>query len=173
MKTSLKRLLAAGFLSAAVLFGGGQGAAAQATGGAGDPAAVAYRKSVMQGLVAQVGSLRALLTLEVNRPGDIQRHTAAVVGNAITMHGLFPRNSTGETSGAMKEIWARPDEFRTRMQAFEEAARALDAAARSGDRALALAHLQIFTGTCGSCHAAFKLPPAFPPERRGEATVVN
>lgn len=168
MDTSFKRSLAAGALAAAVLFGSAQGAAAQVTGGAEDPPAVAYRKSVMQALVAQVQSLRALLTGEVSRPGDMQRHAAAVRNNALMMHGLFPENSTGRTSAATGEIWTRQEEFRTGIQAMQAAAKALDDAAQAGERALALSYLQVFTGTCGSCHASFKLPAP-----RIDATLVD
>lgn len=163
MILSAKRLVASGALAAAVLFGTLQGAAAQARPMA-DPPAIAYRKSVMHQLVAQVWSLRALLSGDIGHLGDIRKHTEALLANTMMVGGLFPAATEGEDKGALREIWDRPDDFKARIRALQDEARALDAAAQDGERGLAAAHLQVLIGTCGGCHSNFKLPAALPPE---------
>lgn len=164
MIASAKRLLAAGAVASVVTFGSVGGVSAQAGAAARpDTPLVAYRKSVMHQLVAQIASLRAILTGDMPA-SHLRKHTEAVLANATMVGALFPESSKGESSSALSEIWARPADFKARMQALVDAARALDAAGQDGEKALAMAHLQVLIGTCGGCHSNFRLPSPLPPE---------
>jgi cytochrome c556 len=160
--SSARRWGAAGALAAAALLGAPRETAAQGRTASEAPQ-VAYRKAVMDGLVAHVVALRVLLTSNIGHADDVRKHAAALNAGATMFDDLFFARATGGTSNAREEIWRSSDDFRRRTQEFQDAVRMLDQeVARNPGAAELMPRLQMVVGTCTGCHTAFKLPAALP-----------
>jgi cytochrome c556 len=162
MKTSTRRWGTLVAIAAVVLLVAPRDVAAQATN-APQPPAVAYRKAVMDGLVAHVVALRVLFTGNIGHEDDVRKHSAALNAGATMFNDLFSSRSTGGASNAREEIWRSSEDFKRRTREFLDAARMLDqAVARNSGAAETMPRLQMVVGTCNDCHTAFKLPAALP-----------
>ena len=73
---------------------------------------------------------------------------------AIKMSDFFPEGS--ESAGALDAIWLDFDDFQSKAAANNEAALQLEQAAGSEDAGQIMAAVQKLSGTCKSCHRAFK-----------------
>jgi cytochrome c556 len=161
MIRSSRTLLAGALLAATAMLGTTHPAAAQAKQAPSPD--VAYRKSVMDGLVSHVMSLRALLGNDIGHEPDIRKHTAALLANASMLDGIFAPGTAGAGSNAKEDVWAKSDDFKAKMKEFQDAARTLDQEAAKGqERTVLSPRLQMVIGTCGGCHTAFKLPAPLP-----------
>lgn len=59
-------------------------------------------------------------------------------------------------TGAKPEIWQKPEDFAARLRDFQGAARALDAAARSGDLTRIKAGYADLGKSCKACHDSYR-----------------
>jgi cytochrome c556 len=94
--------------------------------------------------------------LALIRPG-----AALLADRSVRVLTWFPRGTGPEArirTRAKPDIWTNADGFRQRGAAFVVAARALDAAARSGDIAQIRAALPAVQHACSACHDDFRAP---------------
>ena len=140
------------------------GVAGQKTPGrVSDPPAVTYRKAVMDGLVAHLIALRTLLANDLGYAGDVRKHSAALLANAMMLDGVFAPGSTGGTTKAKEDIWANSAEFKAHLKSFQEAVRMVDQdVGRDSGATVIVPHLQMVVQECGGCHSEFKLTAPLP-----------
>jgi cytochrome c556 len=167
----VKQVVTTGALAAALLIGGVQGVAAQTAGGGGGgqqqpapPPIVALRKALMNSNAQHIGALRALLSGEVNLPLHILKHTQALADNGQMIGQLFPEGgvTTHALSRAKAEIWSNKADFETKVKAFADATRNLNAIAQRGFNDQTLAALNQVQPTCGGCHMPYRGPAPAP-----------
>ena len=109
-----------------------------------------------------IGNKNKILRRELTKSSP---NLAAVRGAAATIarrsgaaSRWFPAGTgpnVGKT-GARPEIWQRPRDFAAKMRNFQVAARALDAAARSGNMGAIRARYATLGGTCKACHDSYR-----------------
>lgn len=90
----------------------------------------------------------------------IQAHAATINRLAPGIEGWFPDGSGAEAgvkTGARAEIWAQPEAFRQKAQAFVTGAAEFQQVALSGDLATVRAGVKELGGTCKSCHDQFRV----------------
>ena len=120
------------------------------------PPDVAYRQSVMQGLRAHTGAIRAIANGSVPHQGHLVEHARAVQDLAVMMGDVFPEGSGGEASDTRDDLWDRWDAFQEKLTAFQQATVHLTDAAESGDaEALREAASEVTQG-CRGCHGEFR-----------------
>lgn len=166
MHLSVKNIVSTGALAAALLLGGVEGVAAQAAAGGGGqqapaaPPIVALRKALMNSNGQHIAALRALLGGELNLPLHILKHTQALADNGAMLGALFPQGAvtTHAMSRAKAEIWSDAEGFTTRVRAFADATKNLNAIAQRGFNNQTLEALNAVQPTCGGCHMAFRGP---------------
>ena len=91
----------------------------------------------------------------------IRPRAALLADRSIRVLTWFPRGTgpeTGIRTRAKPEIWSNPTGFRQAGATFVVAARALNAAAQSGDIVRIRAALPGVTRACGGCHDIFRGP---------------
>jgi cytochrome c556 len=76
--------------------------------------------------------------------------------NFTNLPALFREGSTTDKSGARPTIWENWEDFRSRFDKDAEAAKAMLAAATSGDMAAYVAAIQEIGGSCNSCHETYR-----------------
>jgi cytochrome c556 len=93
--------------------------------------------------------------------GQIRPRAALLADRSVLVQRWFPRG-TGPEAGvrtrAKAEIWSNHQGFLQAGAAFVVAARALNAAAQSGDIARIRAALPAVQRSCGGCHDNFRAP---------------
>lgn len=92
---------------------------------------------------------------------QIRPRTALLADRSVRVLGWFP-HGTGPEAGARTrakpDIWSNAAAFRQAGGVFVVAARALNAAAQSGDVPRIRAALPAVTRACGGCHDMFRAP---------------
>ena len=91
----------------------------------------------------------------------IQQHAATIARYGPQLLTWFPEGSgpeSGIETRAKAEIWADPETFRQRAQAFEAEAARFNAAVQSGDLASIRAGQKALGETCKNCHDRFRAP---------------
>jgi cytochrome c556 len=121
-------------------------------------AVVAYRDATMDALGKHMKALGMIAKGEVNRPGDVLGHAAALKAGATDLTSLFPAGSGSEAykTGAKAEIWTQWGDFEAAAATFLTATTALEEAARAGDMEAVKARLGAVGEACGGCHEPFK-----------------
>jgi cytochrome c556 len=83
-----------------------------------------------------------------------------IMGNIDAVVSLFPKGSTSEKSRAHPDIWAKPDEFKSRAADARKAAEALSKAAAAKNDADVNTKVKELgnarEGACGACHKVFR-----------------
>lgn len=123
------------------------------------PPVARYRQSLMEGLQSHTGALRSLLGGGFDRSADVLPHAESVASLAAMLNGLFPEGTGGEGTRALPAVWENPEGFAEAMRAFQTAADALLAAARTGDAEAASAAMQDVNVGCRNCHGDFRARP--------------
>ena len=114
------------------------------------------RHEVMEAIGKTNKVLRREITAEnVAGVRPAARTMASLAGKASHW---FPKGTGPEMghTGAKPEIWQKPDEFKARLRDFQGAAKALDAAARSGDLARVKAGYADLGKSCKACHDSYR-----------------
>jgi cytochrome c556 len=90
----------------------------------------------------------------------IRAETSAMAMAGTKIPALFPQGTGPDVSKtrAKAEIWKQPDLFRKKSQDYLAAARAIDAAARSGDLNKVMALHDNVDKACKACHDPFRAP---------------
>jgi cytochrome c556 len=90
----------------------------------------------------------------------IETKAKEIMGNMDTVFSLFPKGSTSEKSRAHPDIWAKPDEFKSRAANARKAAEALSKAAAAKNEADVNTKVKELgnprEGACGACHKVFR-----------------
>jgi hypothetical protein len=117
--------------------------------------AMAHRQALTQELVAEIEAFRAVL---FNAPADevLPEHASAILTDATLLAALAPAGPGAVSYGV-------------RAEAVRTAAARMEEAARTGDRAVVLGHLQILSGAVGALRSTWVWPTA--PTTAVEATV--
>ena len=89
---------------------------------------------------------------------DARGPAAAIAGAAARLETLFPEGSGGPATRSKPEIWQNMADFKAKLAALKDAARALDAAAKGTDLDAVRAAARNVGGTCGDCHRVYRAP---------------
>lgn len=86
----------------------------------------------------------------------------AASARSIARHGqripaMFPKGSSQGVTEASPRIWQDPEGFKQGTQQMVDAARSLEAAARSDDAGNVKAAFASLGKTCGTCHKQFRI----------------
>lgn len=110
----------------------------------------------------KIGDTNKLLRREITSSSPflpaIQTGARTIAVLSVKANGWFPQGTgpdVGKTA-AKPEIWLNPKDFAAKLHAFQGAARAFDAAARSGDMAVIKARYADLGGTCKACHDSYR-----------------
>jgi len=110
----------------------------------------------------KIGDTNKLLRREIMSSSPfmpaIQSGAATIAGLSVRANGWFPKGTgpdVGKT-GAKPEIWQKPQDFAAKLHNFQAAARAFNAAARSGDMTAIKARYADLGGTCKACHDSYR-----------------
>ena len=90
---------------------------------------------------------------------NVVRSAAATITRLAARSATWFPAGTGPDIGktrAKQEIWRRPADFVARFSAFEQAASAFDAAARSGNMAVVQSRFNDLGKTCKACHDTYR-----------------
>jgi cytochrome c556 len=111
----------------------------------------------------RIGDTNKLLRREITSSSPfmpaIQSGAATIAGLSVKANGWFPRGTGPELgkTGAKPEIWQTPQDFIAKLHSFQGAARAFDAAAKSGDLSAIKARYTDLVHTCSACHDKYRL----------------
>ena len=90
----------------------------------------------------------------------IEAKAKEIENNFDALAKLFPEGSTKGKTRAHKDIWAKPDEFKSHLADAKKAADALSKAAASKNEAEVEAKIKELgnprAGACGACHKMFR-----------------
>ena len=114
-----------------------------------------YRESVMKAIGGHMGAMANSLKGQVFTE-NLALHATAMSTLADIAPTLFPEGSSTDKSEALPAIWEQPDQFKTRMDAFVNAAKAMDTAVAGGDMRAMGAGLQDLGKSCKGCHDDFR-----------------
>lgn len=113
-----------------------------------------YRHDVMEAIGGHTGALALILKKQAPFTEDAKTHAQSLAALATITDKIFPAGSGGGKSEALPAIWEKPDAFKARVVAFQEAAAALardvEAGAPWDDS------FQKMIKSCKSCHDDFK-----------------
>ena len=148
----MKRFIAAAAVAAAV---GGVMASAHA-----DEGAVKHRQAIMKAIGGHMTAMASIIKGEGGEMQDFKVHAAAMEDLSRIAGGVFPKGSDKMASAdtrAKMDIWEKPDEFKEVVMAFQERAKALNAAAMSGDKGqMGEALGALGKDGCKACHDEFR-----------------
>lgn len=111
----------------------------------------------------KIGDTNKLLRREITSSSPfmpaIQSGAATIAGLSVKANGWFPAGTGPELgkTGAKPEIWQNQQDFLAKLHAFQGAARAFNAAARSGDLNAIKARYADLNGTCKACHDKYRM----------------
>ena len=110
----------------------------------------------------KIGDTNKLLRREITSSSPfmpaVQSGAATIAGLSARASGWFPKGTGPEMgkTGAKPEIWQSPQDFAAKLHNFQAAARAFNAAAKSGDMAAIKARYSDLGGTCKACHDSYR-----------------
>lgn len=132
-------------------------AAAPAAASAQDaPPMSEYRVRLMDGASAHFGALRAIVGGDVDLGAHAAHHARAIDALATMFGDVFPEGSGGEGTRALPEIWTQPDDFQEKLEAFQSAAAALNAAGEAMDDAALGDAVGALGQSCRGCHTEYR-----------------
>ena len=129
-----------------------------ATAEDGPSPAIAYRQSVMQGLIAHRGAIIAIVDDDVEYRSHILAHATALHRLAVMAVDVFPEGSGGDDTRAKDEIWQDTEEFGEALEGLQDATGGLLDAVYAGDIAAVVEAITTVRGACTGCHQTFREP---------------
>src|SRR5690606_32948781 len=118
--------------------------------------AIKYRKFNMAAMAAHTGALSLAGFARVEHADHVPMHAKALSELVHQMRMLFPANSSEGDTDALPGIWQRPEAFSKAIDSAEAAARELEAAASSGDRAAIARGFRAVGESCKACHDDYR-----------------
>jgi len=122
-------------------------------------AAVNYRKAVMKAIGGHTGAIAAVAKGQVKHGNHVVHHAVSLAEMGAITADLFPDGSGPDAyadTGALNDIWAKPDDFKAAVDAFKNQSAKLAEVAQSGDMQATMAEFQNLGKTCGGCHKPFR-----------------
>lgn len=123
-------------------------------------ALVKYRQTVMKAVGAHTGAIAAVAKGQVEYGDHVKNHAASLAEMGAITAALFPEGSGPDDyadTGALNEIWSKPDEFQAAVAAFRDQSAKLAEVAQGGDMKATMAEFQNLGKTCGGCHKPFRV----------------
>jgi len=111
-----------------------------------------YREHTMEAVGGHMQAMVDILKQNVPHTSHMALHANAMADLASIAGTLFPAGSEG--GDALPAIWENPDDFATRISAFEEAAAELKAAAGAGNGVGPA--VQKLGQACKGCHDNYR-----------------
>jgi cytochrome c556 len=123
---------------------------------AADEGAVGYRQKVMDAVGGTMESMVAIAKKQVPHGAHLAVHARNMAALATVVPDVFPAGSGDGETDALPAIWEKPDAFKERLDAFQNAARDLDAVVSSGEMTGFGEALGALGQSCKGCHDDFK-----------------
>lgn len=123
-----------------------------------DAAMTKYRQTLMAGVGANMGALGDIMKNGLNLPGHVENHAGQMADSAKLVAAAFRQQTSTTATDAKPEIWTDWKGFEQAISDFEAAAKTLQAAAASGDRAAVGPAMRGLGKSCGGCHKPFRKP---------------
>ena len=122
-----------------------------------DEGAIKYRKSIMKAIGGHMGAMSGILKGEVPYKADLAGHAHAMAELAKSAAKAFPEGSDEGKTGALPEIWMKPEEFKEITAAFIAESQKLAEVSKSGDMGAFGAQFgKMAKASCKSCHDSFR-----------------
>ncbi|MCP5371469.1 MAG: cytochrome c [Hyphomicrobiales bacterium] len=121
-----------------------------------DEGAIKHRQAVMKAVGGNMGAMVAILKGQVGFMEDMPLHARAMNDLAQISARIFPQGSDFGETDAKEAIWEKPDAFKQRVQAFQDAAAALTKVAGSGDKGAIGGAIGNLGKSCKGCHDDFR-----------------
>lgn len=133
---------------------------APGAGFAADPEEIIdYRQGAMQVTKYHFGTIADMLKGKIEYDqAAVEKHADVVQMMSTLVKDEFPEGTdalAGET-GALIDIWDKPDEFADKVAEFEKTASELKEAAASGDKGQLAAAVKDVGSSCKACHDDFR-----------------
>ena len=117
---------------------------------------IAARQSGMDLSYAAVASLKAAVKAKEDVK-TLQPTAEALAGWAQVVPTLFPPGTNkGNNTTALPAIWTDTAGFQKDVAVYQDATKALAAAAKAGDRAAFVAAFKDMGQACGACHKGYR-----------------
>jgi cytochrome c556 len=119
------------------------------------------RQEAMKGFGGNMKAINEFVEKGVGTPADVEAKAEAIEQGSKQIVALFPAGTgmddgVGKT-GAKKEIWDKPDDFKAAAEKMGSLAEDLEEAAESGDKqSIADAFAALGKEGCGGCHQTFR-----------------
>jgi cytochrome c556 len=159
----LKRIGMAVALAAVSAIAYSQGAAGPPTPEAQDKSAIETRQGLYKLISNQMAPIGGMLRNNV--PFDaavVDRNSARIVVLAGMIPEMFARDTRKQTAtktAALEGIWNSQADFKGKADGLVTAATALNAAAKTGDKAATLKAAADVGKACGACHDNYRAKP--------------
>lgn len=158
MKRSLERAIAplalAGLVAGVLVTG--TPALAQDAGKPKD--LVEYRQSVMKSLGGHAGAVARIVKGQVD-VDHVLLHAKAIAATAPAVEDIWWDNSgygDYEKTNALPKIWEQPEDFQSKIDALQSAAKEFVAAAETGERGEIIKGFKALGDSCGGCHDSYR-----------------
>lgn len=119
------------------------------------------RQEAMKGFGGNMKAINEFVEKGAGTPADVEAKAEAIEQGSKKIVALFPAGTgmddgVGKT-GAKKEIWDKPDDFKAAAEKMGTLAEDLEEAAESGDKqSIADAFAALGKEGCGGCHQTFR-----------------
>lgn len=116
---------------------------------------IKFRQSIMKSIGGTMGGLAGVLKKEAS--AEYAAPLAANMNNLAQISGgIFPEGSDFGETDALPTVWAKPDDFKQALGAFQLAAANLSKVAADGDMAAFGAAFGELGKSCKNCHETFR-----------------
>ena len=115
---------------------------------------VDYRKHTMESVGGHMRAIVDIIQQKVSHADHLAIHANALAELATITPALFPEGSAG--GDALPAIWEDAEDFKTKLDAFQEAADGFKSAAASGDSARIGTALRPLGQACKGCHDSYR-----------------
>lgn len=123
---------------------------------ASDEGEIKYRKSVMKAVGGHMGGIAGILKGETANTANLQFHTDNMLELSGMIDTVFPKGSDFGDTTILPKVWEKPDEFAAAIKQFQDAAKGMAAAGKSGDMAQVGKAMGTLGKACKNCHENFR-----------------
>lgn len=121
-------------------------------------AEIDYRQKVMSAIGTNMGAISDILKHRLDVPGGVANHANQMADAAALIAPAFKNRLTKGATDAKPEIWRDWSDFEQAIRDYEDAARALAAAAAGDDPSAVGPAMRGLGKSCGGCHKPFRKP---------------
>lgn len=124
----------------------------------GGQARIEYRQKLMSAIGTNMGAIGDILKNRLDIPGGVANHANQMADAAALIAPAFKKQLAEGATDAKVEIWSDWAGFEKAIADYESAARALAAAAASGDAGATGKAMRGLGKSCGGCHKPYRKP---------------